>query len=297
MCRRVPRSIALLGSALRRGQPMFGSSTLRCSRALLSRSTLFRRCSGSRGCTMRSGSALLGSRTVFGCGPLCRGCTGACSCALRCCGALRGHGAIGPAMSDLQRAAQEALFCQTILAKSGDNVLLETLRGAAPVTWAHYPPGDVFDPESGAQWYYHCHDASPHAAEHGHFHCFIRPQGKTGPIHHLVGVGVDAYGRLVRLFTVNHWVVGDDWADAATTTPLLERFDVHMARPSYLVNRWLTAVLSLYQAEIAQLIAQRDACLDQHQPPEGIATREDRSLEVTSELMVDLAARAKALGV
>lgn len=200
-------------------------------------------------------------------------------------------------MSDLQRAAQEALFCQSVLAKSGDNVLLETLRGAAPVTWAHYPPGDVFDPDSGAQWYYHCHDASPHAAEHGHFHCFVRPQGKTGPIHHLVGVGVDPYGRLVRLFTVNHWVVGDDWADATATTPLLDHFDVHMARPSYLVNRWLTAVIALYHTEIATLIADRDACIDRHQPPQGVATRDDRGLEVTSELLVDLAARARELGL
>lgn len=268
---------------------------------------------------LRSGIALFGCVTVFGCCTGCR-CCPVCRSRSLCRGfplcsgvALRGGSshssaspsrrtlcgsrAIGPAMADLQRAAQEALFCQNVLAKSGDNVLLETLRGAAPVTWAHYPPGDVFDPDSGAQWYYHCHDASPHAAEHGHFHCFIRPQGKAGPIHHLVGVGVDPYGRLVRLFTVNHWVVGDDWADAATTTPLLERFDVHMARPSYLVNRWLTAVIGLYHSEIATLIAERDACLARHQPTEGVATRDDRALEVTSELMVDLTARAKELGL
>ncbi|MBU1305044.1 MAG: hypothetical protein KKF33_05935 [Alphaproteobacteria bacterium] len=201
------------------------------------------------------------------------------------------------AAPDLQRAAQEAIFCQTVLAKSGDNVLLETLRGAAPVTWDHYPPGDVFDPDSGAQWYYHCHDASPQADEHGHFHCFIRPEGKAGPIHHLVGVGVDPYGRLIRLFTVNHWVVGDDWADAPATIALLDRFDVHMARPSYLVNRWLTAILSLYQTEIAALIHQRDRCLAAHTPPAGTTTHDDRALEVTSSLAVDLTARAAELGL
>jgi hypothetical protein len=200
-------------------------------------------------------------------------------------------------VENLRRAAQEAIFCETVLAKSGDNVLLETLRGAAPVTWTHYPQGDVFDRDSGAQWYYHCHDPKPGAEEHGHFHCFIRPEGTGGPIHHLVAVGVDPYGKLIRLFTVNQWVVGDIWADAETTIPLLEKFDVQLAKPSYLVNRWLTAILALYQDEIAELIRQRDAKLAGHIPPEGTAARDDRALEVTSERAVNLRDRAAELGL
>ena len=200
-------------------------------------------------------------------------------------------------MDALRRAAQEALFCQAVLAKSGDNVLLDTLRGAAPVTWDHYPPGDVFDRDSGAQWYYHSHNGPPGAPEHGHYHCFLRPQGKDGPIHHLVALGVDAYGQAIRLFTVNQWVVDDVWADAPSTVALLDRFDVHMARPSYLVNRWLTAMLALYRDDIAALIAERDAVLAAHVPPQGVETRQDRALEVVSECAVDLAARAASLGL
>ncbi|MGV8830556.1 MAG: DUF6969 family protein [Devosia sp.] len=200
-------------------------------------------------------------------------------------------------MEALRRAAQEAVFCENVLAKSGDNILLETLRGAAPVTWSHYPPGDVFDRDSGAQWYYHCHDSAPGAAEHGHFHCFVRPDGADGPIHHLVAVGVDAYGRAIRLFTVNQWVVDDVWADADTTIGLLDGFDVHMARPSYLVNRWLTAVVALYHDEIASLIAQRDAVLAAHIAADGTATLQDRTLEVVSECAVDLTARAAELEI
>jgi len=200
-------------------------------------------------------------------------------------------------MEPLRQAAQEALFCETVLAKSGDNILLETLRGASPVTWEHYPPGDVFDRDSGAQWYYHSHNGLPGEAEHGHFHCFMRPQGKDGPIHHLVAIGVDAYGKAIRLFTVNQWVVDDVWADASTTIALLDGFDVHMARPSYLVNRWLTAILGLYRDEIAALILARDATLAAHMPPEGIAARQDRGLEVVSQCPVDLASRAAALGL
>jgi hypothetical protein len=182
-------------------------------------------------------------------------------------------------------ALREIAFCEAILAKGGLNVLLETFRDAGEIkTWEHYPPGDVFDPQSGAQWFYHCHPAEEGAAEHGHFHCFIRPEGPAGPIHHLAAVGVDSYGRMLRLFTVNQWVVDDDWLDAEGTIALLPRFDVQMPRPSYLVNRWLTAVFAAYEQEIAKLIRARDTALEAHRPQVGVSVREDRALEVTSEL-------------
>lgn len=201
-------------------------------------------------------------------------------------------------MSERKDLVRQALFCEAVLAKSGTNVLLESLPGAKTVsTWTHYPTGDVFDPETGAQWYYHSHPAAEGSTEHGHFHCFVRPEGASGPVHHLIGIGVDAYGRLGRLFTVNQWVVGDTWLDAEATIALLPRFDLHFARPSYLVNRWLSAVVALYAGEIAALIRQRDAVLSAHRPDEGADARADRALEVTSERLVDLGRTARELGV
>ena len=195
-------------------------------------------------------------------------------------------------------SVRQALFCEHVLAKSGSNVLLETLREAKSVAvWEHFPPGDVFDPETGAQWYYHSHPPVEGQAEHGHFHCFVRPEGANGPIHHLVAVGVDAYGRLLRLFTVNQWVVGDDWLDAEATIALLPRFDLHFARPSYLVNRWLSAVVGLHVEEIRTLVRERDRVLAAHQPGNDAPARDDRALEVTSELGVDLRQMAARLGV
>ncbi|MCC2690885.1 MAG: hypothetical protein K0S21_3688 [Rhizobiaceae bacterium] len=182
------------------------------------------------------------------------------------------------------RAGAEIAFCESVLAKAGLNVLSETFREVSDITaWNHYPPGDVFDPASGAQWFYHCHPAEAGAAEHGHFHCFVRPEGVEGPIHQLAAVGVDRFGRLLRLFTVNQWVVGDDWADAKATVALLDRFDVEMPRPSYLVNRWLTAVISAHRDRIGELLRARDERLAAHRS-EGPA-RQDRSLEVTSEFV------------
>lgn len=186
---------------------------------------------------------------------------------------------------DQDRASQEIAFSEAILAKSGQNVLTETLKDASSVAaWSHYPPGDVFDPESGGQWYYHCHLPAADETEHGHFHCFVRPDGAKGKVHHLIGVGVDNRGKLHRLFTVNQWVVGDDWLDAEPTIELLPRFDMQMAHPYYLVNRWLTAVVRRYEPEIATLIRARDERLrDRVTHP---ALLEDRSLESTSELLI-----------
>ncbi len=216
--------------------------------------------------------------------------------ALRCrrsrCGPLRGGQSVrrrGTMMDDERsRALQEALFCESVLAKSGENVLSETLRGAPVTAWSHYPAGDIFDPDTGAQWYYHCHVPPADETEHGHFHCFVRPDGPKGPVHHLIAVGVDPFGRLHRLFTVNQWVVGDTWLDAEATIALLPRFDVHFSKPSYLVNRWLTAVVRHFQPEIETLIRERDAVLAGHIAPQGVAVREDRQLEVTSSLPASL---------
>ncbi|RST83090.1 hypothetical protein EJC49_22990 [Aquibium carbonis] len=184
-----------------------------------------------------------------------------------------------------EHARNEIAFCETILAKGGLSVLTETFRETSSIAaWDHYPPGDVFDPSSGAQWFYHCHPAEEGAPEHGHFHCFVRPDGVDGPIHHLAAIGVDAHGHALRLFTVNQWVVGDDWLDAEATIALLPRFDVQMPRPSYLVNRWLTAIFAAYEEEIAELIRARDDVLAAHAGASDVDARQDRALEVTSEM-------------
>ncbi|SEQ54375.1 hypothetical protein SAMN05428969_3461 [Devosia sp. YR412] len=195
--------------------------------------------------------------------------------------------------AERERATQEAAFCERLLAKSGENVLRETLRDAPVTAWEHYPPGDVFDPESGGQWYYHCHLPPADDVEHGHFHCFVRPAGAQGPVHHLIAIGVDAYGRLHRLFTVNQWVVGDAWLDAEPTIALLPRFDMQLAKPSYLVNRWLTAIVTQYQSEIEQLIRERDVALAGHAVGGDLdAMRQNREFEVMSSLVIGAPARA-----
>lgn len=257
--------------------------------------------------SMRGGFAMFGRSPLRSNGPL------RCRCAMRGFGPLRGRRSLrrsetlsklpshgGTSMTtdeERQQALREVLFAEHVLCKSGDTVLLEVLRGVENVTvWQHYPVGDVFDPESGAQWYYHAHDHPGTDGEHGHFHCFIRPEGREGPVHHLIALGVDAHGRLLRLFTVNQWVVGDEWLEAEGTVALLPRFDMQLGRPSYLVNRWLTALIRLYGEEIATLIRTRDKTIAAHTGSGTLeAARQDRALEVTSGLAVNLADTARIL--
>ncbi|MBV6658729.1 MAG: hypothetical protein KI785_13270 [Devosiaceae bacterium] len=180
------------------------------------------------------------------------------------------------------QARQEIAFCEQVLAKGGASVLTETLKGIdQPEGWTKYPLGEVFDPATGAHWFYHSHSTIP--GEHGHFHTFLRPNGPKGPIHHLVAIGVDPHGRALRLFTVNQWVVDDDWLGAQNTIALVERFDVHMPQPNYLVNRWLTGTIVAHGSTIAALIYERDQVLASHAPSKGGDARQDRALEVTSQ--------------
>ncbi|MFC5387309.1 DUF6969 family protein [Aquamicrobium segne] len=183
------------------------------------------------------------------------------------------------------RARQEIAYCEAILAKSGLRVLDRVLPKDGLLTWKHYPEPDVYDPVQGAQWYYHCHDDSAAQGEHGHFHCFVRPDGRQSPACHLVAIGVDAQSRPTRLFSVNQWVVGGQWHDAATTNALLGRFNVELATPDYLVNRWLTGLVALYEDEIAALNIERDTRLAAFDRPFS-ELLEDRSIEVLTQLPI-----------
>ena len=75
-------------------------------------------------------------------------------------------------------AGREVLMWRRILTKTGDNLVGEVLKHEGPFyILDHYPKGDVFDPESHAQWYYHAHEKKDRPGEHGHFHTFMRGGG------------------------------------------------------------------------------------------------------------------------
>ena len=182
-----------------------------------------------------------------------------------------------------------------VLAKTGDNVVGELLRAEGSFyEWDHYPPGDVHDPESGAQYYYHAHAAAERApGEHGHFHAFVR----TGDAHspapcHLAAIAMTDAGQPFRLFTVNRWVTGETWRPANQSAALLDRFHVDLVRPSWVTNRWIGACLALFRPQVLALLDARDRTLAawRRRHP-GRDLFEDRSLDVLSAIDVDVSSQ------
>lgn len=213
-------------------------------------------------------------------------------------------------------AAAEVTECLAALADQGKNPVTEVLDGADVVEeWAHFPPGDVIDPVTQSQFYYHAHAAEERVDnEHGHFHTFVRPQrlcperlpvalpdGATSQqdafwITHLVGISSDASGRLLRLFTTNRWVTDEVWYGADDAIRMLARFDMTVERPSAALNRWVSAVVRMYRPQIEDLLRARDAAVARHLAghPER-AVFEDRALQVTSETPIDFLAEVRAI--
>ena len=106
----------------------------------------------------------------------------------------------------LSRAALEAMaaqgrelrLCQREIEASGRSLLAAVLDGAEPIAeWQHYPQGDVHDPATHAQYFYHAHPPTERNSalrgaserddrEHGHFHTFLRARGMPPGVRPLV---------------------------------------------------------------------------------------------------------------
>jgi len=209
----------------------------------------------------------------------------------------------------MAEAAEEVINCHRVLAKTGDNIVGELLSDIETFyEWDHYPEGDIFDPESHSQFYYHAHPEDERPGEHGHFHTFLRPAGmpdgiKPAPVpvyepkedpddelSHLIAISMDKYGVPIRLFTVNRWVSADVWYEAADVITFLDHFDMDIAHPSWVVNRWVTGMVQLFHPQIAALIHARDAKIAEWQaahPDTNVFT--DHDLETTSltEIAID----------
>jgi hypothetical protein len=218
-------------------------------------------------------------------------------------------------LAAMLEAGREVLEWRRILAKTGDNVVGIVLRQEGPFyVLDHYPKGDVFDPESHAQWYYHAHDKKERPGEHGHFHTFMRGGGMAQGIEpaalpdfepkaqrhdlvcHLIAVSMDRGGWPLGLFTTNRWVTGETWYAAHDVAAMLGGFDVRMDKPSWAVNRWLTSLLRVFRPQIEALLQERDERVHKwrRQNPH-VNTYEDRRLEVTSQLAIDVETQVRLL--
>jgi len=206
----------------------------------------------------------------------------------------------------MARAGQQVLECYRLLGKTDANIVGEVLKGHGEFfEWDHYPPGDVFDHETNAQYYYHAHPpegrAEKFGAEHGHFHTFLRPKGMPKTIKpakvadyekpksdndeltHFIGISMNPAGFPIRLFTTNRWVTGEVWYKASSVISLIDKFVIDQAYPSLVPNIWITAMLQLFRPDIEDMLRERDqAVLDWQKRHPDNNVYEDRGLELTS---------------
>lgn len=209
---------------------------------------------------------------------------------------------------DMADAAAEVVDCMRVLGKSGSNLVLEALDGNDFVELEHYPPGDVHDLETHSQFYFHAHPPSTtREPDFGHFHTFLRPgalptsaapmafpgnpldRAPSAATTHLVAISMDRFGHPTALFTTNRWVTDEIMYPAEVLIPALASFEMDVAHPSWALNRWITAMVTLYRREIADLLVSRDALLARHaESRPGGDILDTRSLEVLSRIPIDL---------
>ena len=233
-------------------------------------------------------------------------------------------------------AAATLRQCRAALAAGGSTVIAEVTgcRGpaaAAIVDWRHYPDGEVYDPATHAQYFFHRHaePARPRAGgpvEYGHFHLFLRGDGipagvaplilpelavanaraggrrpsQSAPLKrgardelcHLVAIAVDAAGEPVRLLATNRWVTGETWYRADDVIAMLDRF--RLADDGQ-VSRWLAALVLLFRPEIAGLLHQRDKTVTERRWRWRTDVLDDERLEIAASVEIDLDARLQAI--
>lgn len=201
--------------------------------------------------------------------------------------------------AELQRrlaAGAELVAALRAVEDRGSNLVGELLGGAEFVAFEHRPAGDVFDPSSGAHYYFHAHGPDEHRqggmdwAEIGHIHTFFRPMGRgdDAPIHHLIAIALDRFGRPAGLFTTNRWVTGEDFVAAPQARAFARRYSLADPAP---VNRLVTAIFTLFSAEIDELLDARDAAIatwERDHPERDVF--EDRALEITSSRAINFLA-------
>lgn len=193
--------------------------------------------------------------------------------------------------SNLLLSSTQSMFAE------GKPLMQRVLPQEAPIeVWHHYPAGDVVFGEAGSRYFYHCHPPGERAeGEHGHFHLFLAqsampaeaqplrpmpstsPQGPRADVVHIAALAISTDGLPISWFTTNRWVT-DEWLyPGDVIAQVLDRFDLRGADGDPFVNDWLTAMMALSRGMLVDLLMQRDAVLEKHDP-----TGEDRTLEITS---------------
>jgi hypothetical protein len=161
----------------------------------------------------------------------------------------------------LHEAAETLLHCLLEMGEQDSNPVLEVIEHRNKIQQeVKYPQQHLHFNGAGWRAYYHTHANKADinhlfAAEHGHFHIFVRTENEDS-WSHLVALSMDEFGQPLRWFMVNHWVTAEVWCDAATLSSFLR--DIPYQEQTSLLEQWLLAMLSIYPSEINDLLLKRD---------------------------------------
>lgn len=157
--------------------------------------------------------------------------------------------------------AVKVVTCLQKMGEQQSNPVLEILDPQQPFNEDQkYPEDKLVFNNSSWRAYYHCH-APPYRYEneHGHFHIFY--QVTPGNWTHVAALSVDSQGQVQKWFVTNRWVTDENWQEANKFDEYLQ--DEPELTSLLLVERWLYAMLMLYQDEIRRLLEQRDQQVNQ----------------------------------
>ncbi len=214
-------------------------------------------------------------------------------------------------LENMKSAGEQINHCYRLLKKNEThgNVVREVLNDQGTFyELEHYPKGDVHDSDSHSQYFYHAHRGID--GENGHFHTFLRAKGMHGnpkpapysgeekwpsgddALSHLIAISMDPKGYPIGLFSTNRWVTGETWYKADDVINMLDHFNMDLLYPSWPVNIWITKTMQLFRPQIEQLLQERDQSIARWaETHPDIDVFEDRELEVTSSLLIDVDAQ------
>jgi len=177
------------------------------------------------------------------------------------------------------------------LERDGTSVMELFCATRTPEPWKIYPDDHgVFSMRTRSQFYYHVHDGAQHEA--GHFHTVRFFPRRTA---HIVAISMAPNGWPQALFTVNLWAIGDAYVPVETLKRYARLFWIEENRGDPRVVRFVNLVFRLFLPEIERLQEEKATALTAFRVahPEVVNPSEERALEVTSRVEIDV--RAKLL--
>ncbi len=172
------------------------------------------------------------------------------------------------------------------LKKEKSNLVLKIMDGKKYVfdPYYHYPwQGGILDEKTGSRIFFHAHRKN----EYGHFHTFINDE--NGDLVHLVLISMNKDGYPTGLSTVNTWVTGDKYVEAAKLKKLLDSFKMNPENyKDERVIQFIELMFKSYKDVIYKLFDERDEWIENYTFKYTKEPFEDRNYEVLSSKEINI---------